>query len=254
METVHLSRAAMTGWIFAATLVSLMATSQCQAWLHLINNYSFAADKSAIVIAVYGAVVGIGGPPAVGFLLEKLASPIIYKWGYNMWNFPCALLLEPQIKPDWAEHTGMDAKRLSAALFYSELHGNRSLNLGIEEFSRRRRNRAFADVAAILAIIIAMVTSGIQLVQGGQGFGRGKPPILEWWIAMLLWAMVILLLSRQAKIELEAQKDLLFAWAMTDGAKPLNARLKLFQSQINDATTAEKLRKLMCEESRIEKV
>ena len=70
MDSIILSRIAMVGWVFLVVFIGSLWSTNSEPWQKLLG-FLQDKDRSAFAIAVLSVLVGIGAPPALGFLLEE---------------------------------------------------------------------------------------------------------------------------------------------------------------------------------------
>jgi hypothetical protein len=89
MDAQYYTRIAMAGWIFVAVVFASLVAGGGQTWNHLVVVALSKDFNSAIPLAIVGAVIGIGAPPAAGFLMEKLTSVVVWQAKWTMSHYGC---------------------------------------------------------------------------------------------------------------------------------------------------------------------
>jgi hypothetical protein len=151
MDPQYYTRIAMAGWMFVAVIIASMWASDSHAWKALIQ-VALSKDVNTVVpLTILGAVVGIGAPPAVGFLMEKLSSTMLWVLRWNMERYPCAeeLILAAQnpVRKD------LTAAGVFHVLFYSYAPKE------LREWAHRRRTQMYAAINAAFAMVLGLVTA-----------------------------------------------------------------------------------------------
>jgi hypothetical protein len=69
MEPLYYSRITMAGWVFMAVITTSLWSSHHKYWAALLDQLH---NANPLTVAIFGAIVGIGAPPALGFLLVNI--------------------------------------------------------------------------------------------------------------------------------------------------------------------------------------
>jgi hypothetical protein len=193
MDTIIFSRIAMAGWIFLAVLVGSIWSTNSAAWqglLALLQN----KDSSSLALGVAGVIVGIGAPPALGFLLERAVtllliwlkrSPTVYPKVVNFKD-----RLPASFKAACANATGPAAFHIT---FYN------SADKELQNWARRRLAQVYASAIGAAAIVFGLVVG--RYVAGSFNF------------AFVLIALAFAaLLVNDARVQSNAHRDTIGVW------------------------------------------
>src|ERR1044072_1754138 len=98
MDTFFTTRINMAGWFFMAVVLGSLWHRQTDQWINLTA--LIKGGGGTIALAFIGAIVGIGAPPAIGFLMERITSTILIKFKRNMWNYPCTSVFRETLREE----------------------------------------------------------------------------------------------------------------------------------------------------------
>lgn len=151
MEKLHYGRVAATGWLFVLVLIASLGASESPAWGQIWD--LLLSEKSTVALAVATAVAGLGGPPALGILLDRLAALILVFAKANMWYLPfnkqfgdllrSVDLLEDEVNPSGAFHI----------FFYTHADSR------LIDWMRRRTTQVYGSVTAAMAMILSLLSA-----------------------------------------------------------------------------------------------
>lgn len=151
MEALHYGRVAATGWLFLLVLLASLWATDAEAWYAILTILS--SDRVSLALAAAAAVAGLGGPPAVGILLDRLAALILFLVRGNMWNLPFNEQFGGLLA---SSGTGGDAISPSGAFhcfFYTHADSR------LIDWMRRRTTQVYGSLTAALAVLLALLSA-----------------------------------------------------------------------------------------------
>jgi hypothetical protein len=180
----------MAGWVFVATFL-------LGAWERGTPDWDWFAGmvktggQASIGLAVLAAIVGVSGPPAFGFVLERIVSSLISPSKWQMWNY------------DGVKKTRcLFPNSSGSAVFHVEFYTKADEKL--VKWTQRRRANFYSSVTASLSVwlglgVIAIRSHAVPLMTFAGGLalsvrllahagrvGRYHREVIEGWIAMNL--------------------------------------------------------------------
>lgn len=197
MDSIIFSRIAMTGWIFLAVFIGSLWSTHSQAWQSVLG-FLHEKDSSAIAIAVLGAVAGIGAPPALGFLLERLVTLFLITANRSMTVYPHVKSFKEPIAGQAPEGKAAIPEKLAGecvfhVCFYTHAHAN------LLNWSRRRLAQVYASGAGVLAILGGLLC-GIITARSVN------------WSFVILCLIFAAVLFNDARLQSNAHKNAIEAW------------------------------------------
>jgi len=158
MDPHHYSRIAMAGWVLAAVLLGSAYELHAPDWVKLYN--LTVKGNATFGLALLGIVVGVGAPPAVGFLLERIASMLLMIFKRNLWLYKSVKTFGDQPVDDSEGNTGSRKSTQGAAAFHMAFYtfaGSEVL-----EWARRRRTNMYGSWTSFLAIVGGLIVVRIR--------------------------------------------------------------------------------------------
>lgn len=192
----------MSGWVFLAVLLVSFWETDCYQWDQIVSLTS--KDQATFVLGVFGAIIGIGGPPAFGFLLEKVVSVILVGFKQNMWQYRAAQTFRKYFD-DALKTTNRDPISTTDAavmhtLFYT------SADAKLLDWARRRRTHMYASFTAAASIVFALLLAGLKF------------NVWAFWTIITSIVLVVSLIIHGIR-ELRYHKQTVSAWIDIYGAK-----------------------------------
>lgn len=211
MDSIILSRIAMAGWMFLAVFVGSLWSTHSEAWQKMLG-FLHEKDSSAFAIAVLGALVGFGAPPALGFLLERVVTLILITINRSMTVYPDVKGFKESLVGKVPEGNGATPAKLAGedvfhVYFYTHAHAN------LLNWSRRRLAQVYASATGVLAVL------------GGLGCGMITTRSFDWGFVVLCLALAAVLFN-DARLQSNAHRGAIEAWIQTADLtkKPSNDR------------------------------
>jgi len=157
MDPQYYTRLAMAGWIFVAVVFASVVASGGQAWSLLVREALSKDFNSAIPLAIVGAVVGIGAPPAVGFLMEKLTSVVVFLAGWTISHYRFVKELTeaaPSVVQEQPSFQHIPSHAVFHLFFSSYAPSN------FRAWTETRVTHMYAAMNGIVALVLGLVTAG----------------------------------------------------------------------------------------------
>lgn len=204
MDPLYYTRIAMAGWIFMAVVLGSLWSINSPLWIELVQLTQ--KDTGTITVVIFGAIIGIGAPPALGFLLERLSSMILSLLKANMWNYPSTVIFGKAFDEVFEEEKVINKKSGAAAfhVFFYTFADSKLLN-----WARRRRTQMYASLTSALSIVFALFFSIFVL------------NALSWFV-LTVSIIVIVGLTVHSIRERTIHEQTITMWVNTFGAKALN--------------------------------
>lgn len=198
MDSIIFSRIAMAGWIFLAAFIGSLWSTHSEAWQKLMG-FLHEKDSSAFAIAVLGALVGIGAPPALGFLLERVVTLFLISAKRSMTVYPGVKAFRDTLEAKMG--AGAIPKALSAeGVFHACFHTHADASL--LNWSRRRLAQVYASATGVLAIL------------GGLGCGIIITRSCDWGFVVICMVFAAVLFN-DARLQSNVHKGAIEAWIQT---------------------------------------
>ncbi|MFN8677504.1 MAG: hypothetical protein U0Z70_14105 [Thermomicrobiales bacterium] len=174
MDSLLLTRMSMAGWLLAATILWSIWGSSSPYWNRLETLISdlMAPDASTAAIAVLGVVVGLTGPPAIGFLIERTVS-VCATYGARLLRFirriprgsrvfgtdPTSFLLyaEDAIADPGNPYLDLDDRSFFRLFFLNKE------NEAVIKYRDMRRTQFFTSSTSLVAILIGLWIASTQV-------------------------------------------------------------------------------------------
>lgn len=200
MDSIIFSRITMAGWLFLAAFIGSLWSTHSEAWQKVLG-LLHEKDSSAFAIAVLGALVGIGAPPAVGFLLERIVTLFLITAERSMTVYPGVKRFKEALAAKATGDKLTILKELSAeGVFHAYFHTYADANL--LNWSRRRLAQVYASATGVLAIL------------GGLVCGMITARSVDWGFAVLCLVFAAVLFN-DARLQSNAHKGAIEAWIQT---------------------------------------
>ncbi len=197
MEPIIISRTAMTGWLFLAVLIGALWSSQSAAWQELLKVLQ-TQQSSPLALGVLGAIVGIGAPPAVGFLFERLVTLILILSRRTTPVYSRVVGFDPSLfEVPTASNTAASTGAAAFQVFFYTYADEKLLN-----WARRRLAQVYASAAGATAILVALIIG--RFIAGSFN--------LEFTAISLF---VAALLVNDARLQSSLHRDTINAWIDT---------------------------------------
>lgn len=200
MDSIILSRIAMTGWIFLVVFIGSLWSAHSEAWQTVLG-FLHEKDTSYLAIAVVGALVGIGGPPALGFLMERVVTLFLVTANRNMTGYPGVKNFKELLAARAPAANATITEKLAGegcfhVYFYTHAHAN------LQNWSRRRLAQVYASATGVLAVLSGLVCGMIVSRSFHLGF-------------VLLCLAFAAVLFNDARLQSNAHRGAIEAWIET---------------------------------------
>lgn len=200
MDSIILSRIAMAGWLFLAVFIGSLWSTHSQAWQNVLG-FLHEKDSSAFALAVLGALVGLGAPPALGFLLERVVTLFLITVNRSMTVYPDVKSFKESLAGKVPGGNGAFPEKLAGegvfhVYFYTYAHAN------LLNWSRRRLAQVYASATGVLAVL------------GGLGCGIITTRSFDWGFVVLCLVFSSVLFN-DARLQSNAHKGAIEAWIQT---------------------------------------
>jgi hypothetical protein len=200
MDSIILSRIAMAGWIFLAIFIGSLWSTHSETWQKLLG-FLQDKDRSAFAIAVFGALVGIGAPPALGFLLERVVTLFLITVNRSMTVYPDVKRFKEALAGKVPAGNGAIPESLTGeSVFHVYFHTYAHSNL--LNWSRRRLAQVYASATGVLAVLSGLVCGMMTTRSFNWGFV----------VLCLVFAAV---LFNDARLQSNTHKGVIEAWIQT---------------------------------------
>jgi len=209
MDSIILSRITMAGWMFLAVFIGSLWSTHSESWQKLLR-FLQDQDRSTFAIAVMGALIGIGAPPALGFLLERVVTLFLITVNRSMTVYPDVKSFKESLADKVPRGEGVIPNRLTGeGVFHVYFHTYAHSNL--LDWSRRRLAQVYASATGVLAVLSGLV-SGMMTAQSFN------------WGFVALCLVFAAVLFNDARVQSNAHKGAIEAWIQTIGLmkKPSN--------------------------------
>lgn len=152
MDDLYYWRLSVPGWVFMAVTLSMLWAANPDLIEHLWQVLS--TTDSGVVAAAVGALIGIGLPPALGFILEKVVNVLVFLANWTVRGAESAARLEQKLSERYRE-LGLDLPAQGVggvfqAFFYTNASGP------LVDWARRRRGIMYASFSSCLAVWLAL--------------------------------------------------------------------------------------------------
>lgn len=154
MDASHYTRNAMAGWVFLAVFGASLADSNAPLWSELLASVRDTQAAGTLLAAFVAAVIGVGAPPAVGLVLERIVSLVMAVTRRNQWNYVGAVALGTELRSSLGTKTRHSVAPEPAALFHVAFYTHANDNL--IAWARRRRASMYGSLTGALAITLAL--------------------------------------------------------------------------------------------------
>ncbi len=157
MDPLYYTRIAMAGWIYTAVILLSIYIVDSPYWTSLLQLAK--TDKSELVLAFLGAVVGLGAPPALGFIFERITSLCLWAAGKSMWNYSSVESFKARFESLDDRKREKIIELSGPALFHILFYTTAADNL--LEWTRRHRTQMYASYTSAIALIAGLVTVSV---------------------------------------------------------------------------------------------
>lgn len=200
MESIILSRIAMAGWIFLAVFIGSLWSTHSETWQQLLG-FLQDKDRSAFAIAAFGALVGIGAPPALGFLLERVVTLFLILVNRSMTVYPDVKSFKESLAGKVPGGNGVIPQRLTGESVF-HVYFNTYAHANLLNWSRRRLAQVYASATGVLAVLSGLLCGIMTARSINCGFV----------VLCLVFAAV---LFNDARLQSNAHKGAIEAWIQT---------------------------------------
>ncbi|MCA9994208.1 MAG: hypothetical protein KDE56_00590 [Anaerolineales bacterium] len=221
MDPHYYTRIAMVGWVFTAVIIGSLWGSGNPQWANLVQ--LFQQQGSSFANVILGVIVGISAPPAIGFLLERVVSMILWFLKRNMWVYSSTTTFASSLANVLEKESIVFDRKSGAASFHVFFYTFADAKL--LDWARRRRTQMYASLTSVLAIGLALLFAAFIF----QAFS---------WSICLVCIIVAIILTLHAVREADIHEQVISAWVKTLG----NAAIIKFTSDITEKnkTTSDK--------------
>lgn len=200
METIIFSRIAMAGWIFLAVLVGSLWSTNSTAWQVLLGLLQ-PRENSSLVLGLAGLIIGIGAPPALGFLIERVVTIILISLKRSITVYPRVAGFKDTLRLSLNEQFNAVSKNVTGpATFHVFFYT--SADKELLNWARRRLAQVYASATGVIAILSALVIGGY--IAGS----------FNWRFIVISLAFAVLLFN-DARIQSNSHRDTICAWVET---------------------------------------
>ena len=150
MDKLHYGRVVAAGWLFVLTVVATLWASDSPQWQYL--SALALSGKPTALLAIVTAIAGLGGPPAVGLILDRLAALVLIFTGRSMWT----LKFNDEFRKvlEGAEVEGVISSPGAFHAFFYTYADSRLI-----DWMRRRTTYSYGSVISSMAIILGLGTA-----------------------------------------------------------------------------------------------
>jgi hypothetical protein len=151
LEKLHYGRVAATGWLFLIGLVASLWATGSVSWETIQG--VLATDRGSLVLAIATAIAGLGGPPALGLLLDRLAALILISMKANMWYLPFNDRFGENLRSEVNSIGDVESAGAFQSFFYSYADSR------LIDWMRRRTTQVYGSVTAAMALMSSLFTA-----------------------------------------------------------------------------------------------
>lgn len=152
MEKLHYGRVVAAGWLFVLVVAATLWDSDSQEWRNL--GALLSSGKPTTLLAIITAIAGLGGPPAVGLLLDRLAALAFLAARRSMWNLPFNEAFGNMLASREIELEGpISSSGAFQAFFYTYADSR------LIDWMRRRTTYAYGSLTSAMAIVAGLIVS-----------------------------------------------------------------------------------------------
>ena len=162
MDKLHYGRVVAAGWLFVLVVVATLWASDSPQWQEFKTLVS-SDGKSTAILAIVTAIAGLGGPPAVGVILDRLAALALLTARRSMWN----LRFNEEFRQILVGEAGLKDYISSPGAFHTFFYTYADSRL--IDWMRRRTTSAYGSVVSSMAIILGLIVT--QLAFKAYSFG-----------------------------------------------------------------------------------
>jgi hypothetical protein len=153
MDPIYYIRVASAGWVFLAVVLASLWSSQAPAWQSL--TILAKSGQASIAVALLAAVAGVGAPPALGMLLERITRLLLLVIRWDLWQYSFLEDFYEMYKRTLVEEPS--SKTTPGGIFHVFLY-----SAGPDQFVdwlRRRIAHLVSSVTSALAILVGLLTA-----------------------------------------------------------------------------------------------
>jgi hypothetical protein len=145
MDKLHYGRVAAAGWLFVLVLAATLWASDSPDWQNL--KALVLSDEPTAILAIVTAIAGLGGPPAVGLILDRLAALAFLAARRSMWN----LRFNREFREILVNEVELNESISSPGAFHVFFYTYADSRL--IDWMRRRTTYAYGSVISSMAVI-----------------------------------------------------------------------------------------------------
>lgn len=222
MDPQYYTRIAMAGWVFLAVILATLWGSGSPQWDTLLQLLQQKEISGAV--ALFGAIVGIGAPPAFGFLLERIATMMlwVFRRTSNMWHYTSMAKFRDHLASAMKDQNIHSPVGTDGALFHIFFYTHADEK--VIDWARRRRTAQYASLTSALAIVFGLLLSFLLF----RAF--------SWSVALSSLLLAAILLAH-ARRENNIHQQAIAAWINTMGvrvSKDFAKQLALSKGEVED--------------------
>jgi hypothetical protein len=215
MDPIYYTRIAMAGWVFLAVILCSAWDSGSQFWKDMLQLSHSSA--SGLLLVFVGAIIGIGAPPALGFLFERIASMILWPFKRNMWQYSHVITFGKELTLNPKNKIRLLRPATFHIFFYTFANSN------LLTWARRRRTQIFASLTSAIAIFSSLPIT-ILIIDSFS--------FLVFFISIVLFAFLII----HTKIQSDIHMDAINTWVITFGQEHIT-EFENKRNEINNSKT-----------------
>ncbi len=151
MEKLHYGRVVAAGWLFVLVVAATLWASDSPQWNYL--GVLLSSGQPTTLLAVITAIAGLGGPPAVGLLLDRLAALVLLGVRRNPWNLPFNEAFGKMLAREVELEGPISSSGAFQAFFYTYADSR------LIDWMRRRTTYAYGSLISAMAIIAGLIVS-----------------------------------------------------------------------------------------------
>ena len=151
MEKLHYGRVVAAGWLFVLVVAATLWDSGSQEWRNLGTLLS--SRKPTTLLAIITAIAGLGGPPAVGLLLDRLAALALLAARRSMWNLSFNETFGKMLAKEIELKEPISSSGAFQVFFYTYADSR------LIDWMRRRTTYAYGSLTSAMAIVAGLIVA-----------------------------------------------------------------------------------------------
>lgn len=154
MDPIYYVRVASAGWIVVAVVMTSLWAADADQWRLLAGITQ--TSQAGVALALLAAVAGVGAPPVVGIVLERLVKILLLSLRRDLWNYTFIDEFHgiyKRIRPSDSEVVS------PGGIFHVALYS--MAEPSFVAWLRRRISHQFSSVTSALAILVGLAIAGL---------------------------------------------------------------------------------------------